>query len=192
MQTLSVKMWTGAKPQMPYDTFDKARLALSDAPGERIAGRFKGAGRDILKLATLKPGTLTDIEEIGFAYTVSFNITAAEEAPGTELFRSRDAVFYLNDPISGMMGFARDGYLNKFNYRMFPGEKAHIEISGDQHTTSLYVNGKLVEKMNRQTMMFNKDGKDKMYYVRTLTFPLAKAGQFKSKITNFKVVNYCK
>ena len=90
------------------------------------------------------------------------------------------------------MGFARDGYLNKFNYRLFPGEKAHIEISGDQQSTSLYVNGKLIEKMNRQTKLFNKDGKDKMYYVRTLTFPLAKAGQFKSQITNFKVVNYCK
>ena len=192
MQTLAVKMWTGAKPQMAYDAFDKARLALSDAPGVKIAGRFKGGNRDILKLATLKPGTITDIEEIGFAYTVSFDITAAKELPGTELFRSRDAVFYLNDPISGMMGFARDGYLNKFNYRLFPGEKAHIEISGDQQSTSLYVNGKLIEKMNRQTKLFNKDGKDKMYYVRTLTFPLAKAGQFKSQITNFKVVNYCK
>ena len=192
MQTLAVKMWTGAKPQMAYDIFDKARLALSDAPGVKIAGRFKGGNRDILKLATLKPGTITDIEEIGFAYTVSFDITAADENPGTELFRSRDAVFYLSDPVSGMMGFARDGYLNNFNFRLFPGEKAHIEISGDQYTTSLYVNGKLVEKMNRQTKMFNKDGKDKMYYVRTLTFPLAKAGIFNSKITDFKVVNYCK
>jgi hexosaminidase len=137
-------------------------------------------------------GTITDIEEIGFAYTVSFDITAAKELPGTELFRSRDAVFYLADPISGMMGFARDGYLNNFNFRLFPGEKAHIEISGDQYTTSLYVNGKLIEKMNRQTKLFNDKGKDKMYYVRTLVFPLAKAGQFNSKITNFKVVNYCK
>lgn len=192
MQTLAVKMWTGAKPQMAYDAFDKARLALSDAPGVKIAGRFKGGNRDILKLATLKPGTITDIEEIGFAYTVSFDITAANEQSGTELFRSRDAVFYLADPISGMMGFARDGYLNNFNFRLFPGEKAHIEISGDQYTTSLYVNGKLIEKMNRQTKLFNDKGKDKMYYVRTLVFPLAKAGQFNSKITNFKVVNYCK
>ena len=192
MQTLSVKMWTGAKPQMPYAEFDKARLVLSDAPGVKIAGRFKGGERDILKLASLKPGTITDIEEIGFAYTVSFDITAADEAPGTELFRSRDAVFYLNDPVSGMMGFARDGYLNRFNFRLYPGEKASIAISGDQHSTSLYVNGKLVEKMDRQTLYFNKDGKDKMAYVRTLVFPLAKAGAFKSKITNFKVVNYCK
>lgn len=192
MQTLSVKMWTGAKPATPFDEFNKARLSLSDAPGLKIAGRFKGGERDILKLATLKPGTITDIEEIGFAYTVSFDITAANEALGTELFRSRDAVFYLKDPVSGMMGFARDGYFNKFNFQLYPGEKATIAISGDQHTTSLYVNGKLVEKLERQTLYFNKDGKDKMYYVPTLVFPLAKAGTFKSKITNFKVVNYCK
>ena len=192
MQTLSVKMWTGEKPQTTYEEFDNSRLALSDAPGVKIAGRFKGGERDILKLATLEPETITDIEEIGFAYTVSFDITAAEETAGTELFRSKDAVFYLNDPVSGMMGFARDGYLNRFNFRLYPGEKANIAISGDQHSTSLYVNGRLVEKMNRQTLYFNKDGKDKMNYVRTLVFPLAKAGKFKSKITNFKVVNYCK
>ena len=192
MQTLSVKMWTGEKPQIAYEEFDKARLTLSDAPGVKIAGRFKGAERDILKFNTLEPETITDIEEIGFAYTVSFDITAAAEEAGTELFRSRDAVFYLNDPVTGMMGFARDGYLNSFNFRLMPGEKANIAISGDQHSTSLFVNGKLVEKMNRQTRYFNKDGKDKMYYVRTLTFPLAKAGKFKSKITNFKVTNYCK
>ena len=44
-------------------------------------------------------------------YTVSFDITGAKESEGTELFRSPNAVFYLSDPIRGMMGFARDGYL---------------------------------------------------------------------------------
>lgn len=192
MQTLSVKMWTGANPETNYETFDKARLALSDAPGIKIAGRFKGTPRTILNIKTLTPGTITDIEEIGFEYTVSFDITSADEPNGTELFRSKDAVFYLNDPISGMMGFSRDGYLNKFNFRLYLGETANIAISGDKNSTSLYVNGKLVEKMEKQTLYFNKDGKDKMSYVRTLVFPLAKAGNFKSKISNFKVMNHCK
>jgi hypothetical protein len=31
-----------------------------------------------------------------------------------------------------------------------------------------------------------------MYYVRTLVFPLENTGIFESKITNFKVENFCK
>jgi hexosaminidase len=53
------------------------------------------------------------------------------------------------------------------------------------------VNGKLVETLNKQTI-FHNEGKDKMYYVRTLVFPLKKAGNFNSKISNLKVTNYCK
>lgn len=34
-------------------------------------------------------------------------------------------------------------------------------------------------------------GKDSMNYVRTLVFPLEKAGNFNSKVQNLKVYNYC-
>ena len=105
---------------------------------------------------------------------------------------SRDAVFYLADPASGKLGFSRDGYLMTFNYSFFPGEKAHVTISGNQQVTKLFVNGKLVETLDKQTLYHNEGGKDKMYYVRTLVFPLEKAGNFKSKVTNFKVENVCK
>ena len=42
--------------------------------------------------------------------------------------------------------------------------------------------------MDIQKRYFN-GGKDSMNYVRTLVFPLKKAGSFKSKITNLKVYN---
>lgn len=191
MQTMAVKMWTGAKPQTPFEEFDKARVALSDAPGLNIAGRFSGEKRTILEAAAVAPGCENEIEQIGFEYTVTFDVEAAKEERGTVLFSSNDTEFYLSDPLSGMLGFARDGYLNKFNYQLFPGEKATIAISGNQQVTKLYVNGKLVETLDKQTI-FHNEGKDKMYYVRTLVFPLKKAGEFKSKITNLKVENFCK
>ena len=85
-----------------------------------------------------------------------------------------------------MLGFARDGYLNTFTYSM-PQAKATITIAGNNKETSLYLNGKLVETLNKQTRYFDKEGKHKMFYVRTLVFPLEKAGDFKSRITNLKI-----
>ena len=196
MQTMAVKMWTGAKPALSYDEFDKARIALSDAPGLNIAGRFAGEPRTIIEKAELKAATnyakSTGVREIGFEYTVSFDIEYNCEANGTALFESRDAVFYIADPAQGKIGFSRDGYLNTFNYRFYPGEKANIAICGNKEVTKLFVNGKLVETLDKQTIYHNEGGKDKMYYVRTLVFPLEKTGDFNSKISNFKVENFCK
>ena len=196
MQTMAVKMWTGAKPTMSYEEFDKARIALSDAPGVNIAGRFSGDKRTIVELPALKPETnyakKTGVREIGFEYTVSFDIEYNCEENGTVLFSSRDAEFYITDPVEGKIGFSRDGYLNTFNYRFYPGEKANIAISGNKEVTKLFVNGKLVETLDKQTIYHNEGGKDKMFYVRTLVFPLEKTGTFNSKVTNVKVDNYCK
>ena len=43
--------------------------------------------------------------------------------------------------------------------------------------------------MDVQKLYFNA-GKDSMNYLRTLVFPLEKAGNFKSRITNLKVYNH--
>jgi hexosaminidase len=196
MQTMAVKMWTGAKPTVTFEEFDKARLALSDAPGLNIAGRFSGEKRTLIDMPELAPITnhakATGIREVGFEYSVSFDIDYTAERKGTYLFKSRDAVFYLTDPVKGMLGFERDGYLNTFNYQFYPGQKAHVTICGNQAETKLYVDGKLIETLDKQTIYHNEGGKDKMFYVRTLVFPLENTGIYQSKITNFKVTNYCK
>ena len=195
MQTMAVKMWTGAKPSVPFAEFNQARLALSDAPGVNIAGRFSGEKRTIVEAAKVAANTNlaanTGVKEIGFDYSVSFDIEYKNEQNGTVLFESRDAVFYLADPAQGKLGFSRDGYLNTFNFRFYPGEKAQVTICGNESETKLYVNGKLVETLNKQTIYHN-EGKDKMFYVRTLVFPLEKTGNFVSKVTNLKVTNYSK
>lgn len=190
LQTLSVKMWTGAQTGIPYETFNEKRALLSEAPGVNQLAKIGKKPELVYERSTVAPGSTSDYPEIGYNYTVSFDITGAKESEGTELFRSPNAVFYLSDPIRGMMGFARDGYLNTFPYKVNPGEKATIQIEGDNCSTTLRVNGKVVDEMNTQKLYFNA-GKDSMNYVRTLVFPLEKAGNFNSKVQNLKVYNYC-
>lgn len=187
MQTLAAKNWSGKNATLSFADFNTKRRLLSEAPGVNQSGRIGLTPGLVYEQAVVTPGSKTPHTEVGYGYQVSFDITGADEVPGSELFRSPNAVFYLADPVSGLMGFARDGYLNTFNYRLFPGEKAHITIQGDARSTSLLVDGKLKEELNMQKRFYN-GGKDSMNYVRTLVFPLEKAGNFKSKVTNLKVV----
>lgn len=188
LQTLATKTWD-AQIDLPYADFDRLRQGLSEAPGVNQLGRIGRTEGLVYEVAEVRPGSSLAHEEIGYGYTVSFDLEAANETPGTELLRSDNAVFYLADPVSGCFGFARDGYLNTFQFRPYPGEKLNVQVKGDNRSTSLLINGKLVETMDIQKRYFN-GGKDSMNYVRTLVFPLKKAGSFKSKITNLKVYNH--
>ena len=187
LQTLAAKTW-GAQAGLPYADFDRLRQGLSEAPGVNQLGRIGRTEGLVYEVPEVRPGSSLAHEEIGYGYAVSFDLEAADEAPGTELFRSDNAVFYLADPVSGRFGFARDGYLNTFQFRPYPGEKLNVQVKGDNRSTSLLIDGKLVETMDIRKRYFN-GGKDSMNYVRTLVFPLRKAGNFKSKITNLKVYN---
>lgn len=161
---------------------------MSEAPGVNLLGRVGNKPGLVYEVAEVQPGTILPIPEIGYNYSVSFDLEAQPEALGTELFRSADAVFYLSDPVSGLFGFARDGYLNTFGFSPYPAETINVRIEGDPLSTSLFINGKLFEKLDVQ-MRFYNSGKDSMKYIRTLVFPLERAGNFKSKITNLKVYN---
>lgn len=186
LQTLAVKMWTGKAASLPYAEFNTLRELLSEAPGVNQSGRIGNAPGMVYEQPALAPGSRTPHREIGYNYRVSFDIEGADELKGTELFRSPDAVFYLSDPVRGMLGFARDGYLNTFHRNVMKGDKMNIAIEGDNRSTRLYIDDKMVEEMNIGKIYFN-GGKDSINYVQTLVFPLEQAGQFQSKITNLKV-----
>ena len=185
MQSLAVKMWTGANPALPFADFDRLRHSLSEAPGVNQAARLDKGNGGTISVSQLKPGAMMPAAEVGGTYSVSFDIDGCREQPGTELFRSPYAVFYLADPITGMMGYARDGYLNTFPYSVDRG-KANIRIEGDATQTSLYVDGRLIEKKDIGKIWFDT-AKVSMRQVRTLVFPLQQAGDFKSLITNLEV-----
>ena len=207
LQTLAVKCWTGKETKLPYAEFDSKRAELSEAPGVNELGRLGKPGSVVLEKATVNAGETLNAEEIGYNYAVTFTVDGKQEANGTELFRSANAVVYLADPEQGKLGFERDGYRNLFNYRIPAGEKHTITIEGTNKMTRLLVDGAEKEELGPKTLYVMRDQDrahyqvkgtytyepvvyqptDQIYYQRTLVFPLRKAGNFKSTITNLKV-----
>lgn len=207
LQTLAVKCWTGKDTKLPYAEFDSKRAELSEAPGVNELGRLGKPGSVVLEKATVNAGETLNAEEIGYNYAVTFTVDGKQEANGTELFRSANAVVYLADPEQGKLGFERDGYRDLFNYRIPAGEKHTITIEGTNKMTRLLVDGAVKEELGPKTLYVMRDQDrahyqvkgtytyepvvyqptDQIYYQRTLVFPLRKAGNFKSTITNLKV-----
>lgn len=207
LQTLAVKCWTGKETKLLYAEFDSKRAELSEAPGVNELGRLGKPGSVVLEKATVNAGETLNAEEIGYNYAVTFTVDGKQEANGTELFRSANAVVYLADPEQGKLGFERDGYRNLFNYRIPAGEKHTITIEGTNKMTRLLVDGAVKEELGPKTLYVMRDQDrahyqvkgtytyepvvyqptDQIYYQRTLVFPLRKAGNFKSTITNLKV-----
>ncbi len=203
LQTLSAKCWTASKVSLPYAEFDALRVKLSEAPGVNELGRLS----DSIHVPTLVAGQKLGVSEVGYDYTVSFTIDAKAEEKGTVLLSSENATFYLSDPRDGKLGFARDGYLNTFNYRLQPGKKVNITIQGNNRMTRLLVNGRKVQELGIEKVYAFKEGdrmknaygeeglwQPEMYrpttsmnYVQTLVFPLERVGEFKSTVTDFRV-----
>ena len=188
LQTIAVKTWNIA-PAFSYTEFETKRQKLSEAPDVNQLGRIGDDENSLVyETSSITPGSELPYTEIGYDYTITFDMEAANENYGTELFRSPNAVFYLADPVKGMFGFSRDGYMNTFAFRPYPGEKISVKITGDALSTSLFINGQLIERMGIEKRYLNEVEKQNNF-IRTLVFPLKNAGNFKSKITNLKVYN---
>ena len=188
LQTIAVKTWNIA-PAFSYTEFETKRQKLSEAPDVNQLGRIGDDENSLVyETSSITPGSELPYTEIGYGYTITFDMEAANENYGTELFRSPNAVFYLADPVKGMFGFSRDGYMNTFAFRPYPGEKISVKITGDALSTSLFINGQLIERMGIEKRYLNEAEKQNNF-IRTLVFPLKNAGNFKSKITNLKVYN---
>lgn len=183
LRTLATKTWTGTATSFDYDVFMRQGTALCEAPGINYAGYYPQG--TLLQRDRVQPGDRIDLPQVGWHYRVSFDIDAVRENRGTVLFSHGDTRFYLADPVSGLVGFSRDGYLNHFGYQFYPGEKAHVAIEGDQLKTTLYVNGKAVSTLDVKKITYGKAG---INYISTLVFPLDQAGDsFRSRISNLRV-----
>ncbi len=68
-------------------------------------------------------------------------------AKGTVLFQSPHATVWLSEPQTGKLGFSRDGYTYTFDYTLPVGEWHNITIQGTSKGTTLFVDGKLVERL---------------------------------------------
>ena len=160
---------------------------LDDGPLTDEIGRKSMVNHiDLKPKATIfnPKGSLFNIHQIGYPYTIEFTIEWADEKPGTVLCTSERGTFYLSDPIKGMLGFSRDGYLFNFKYRGKPGKRETLKLVGNNQGITLYADDKLVEHLNPD-VQYKTNGKGTYKIMRTLVFPLQETGDFRSKISNF-------
>ncbi len=182
MQVISEKCWHAVNDTVNYPRWDAGRKRLGEGPGVNELGKTELNVPILYSKAHLGD----KYSQIGYDYQVDFDITWAKEPHGTVLTQSARAKFYLADPVSGMLGFSRDGYLFTFNYSGRPGLTEHITIKGSNRQTELWVNGRLFQTLNYDERL----AADTKPYniVRTLVFPLGRAGHFRSAVTNFKAI----
>ncbi|MEG0602024.1 MAG: family 20 glycosylhydrolase [Mucinivorans sp.] len=189
MQTLSVKLWDGTHASLPYDEFNVRREQLSEAPGVNLLGRMpKGVAFQAKKLVS---GASTGLNEVGYDYRVSMNVSASKPITrATILSYNDDAIFYLADPLEGEVGFSRDGYLFTFDYTIPVGKAVHLAVEGDSRSTSLFVDGKLFKKLDI-TYIKVKHLKHNASrpLIKTLQFPLSNIGNLPSwvEVSSFEV-----
>ena len=189
LQTIAASTWSPTYKTVPFEEFNQKRETLSEAPGVNEMGIIKGEPNSVVyELDVVKPGKVYPVKEASYGYTISFHLDAAKEERGALLFSNKDTEFYLSSPIDGRMAFVRDGYLNTFDYYVREGWDADIRIECTNTATRLYVNGKLFDELKRAKRWASE--KTSYDYVPTLFFPLEKAGNFKSTITNLKVENF--
>lgn len=192
LPVMAAKTWDGSDVTFPYEEFAAGVAKLSEAPGVNLLGRYGEPGSVVFEMASVTPGEELPIKEIGYDYTIEFDLEGAAEDKGTVLFSSPDATVWIADPVTGTLAFSREDKLYHFRHDVRPGEKNHYAIVGTNDGTQLYIDGQLIDDLNR-SWTYHKDERDRyhrMAEVHTLVFPLERAGQFKSKLTNLRVSNF--
>ncbi|MBO4905772.1 MAG: family 20 glycosylhydrolase [Bacteroidaceae bacterium] len=183
LQVIAEKTWA-TDTLRTCDEWQRLAATLGEAPGLNDLGRYPVG--TVLQAAVVAPASQRNIPCIGWPYRVSFDVEAGAEVRGTALFRDAESEFYLSDPVSGRLGFVRDGYLFTFRHALRQGAKEHIAIEGDNRETRLYIDGRLVETLGPDTRLYPKNKPFRL--IRTLRFPLQRTdATLRSRVTNLQV-----
>ena len=201
VQVMAERMWKGDNlEEVPFTQFEALCQAMPEAPGVNLLGRIDKETLLLEEEATLngKESIETPLQEVGYPYTVSFSICpdADDQSISGVLFQGPHSTVYTNWENTGRIAFTRDGYAFSFGSFVLPkGEWTDIMIKGDWKGTSLYINGKLQERLEgRKKRVYNPkyDRLENMPIQETLVFPLHQIGDsingFKGKIKNVKVL----
>ena len=195
IQVMGERMWKGDNQQVvPFSEFEALCQSMPEAPGVNLLGRIE---KETLlaeeAVLTGKDSLFTSFDEVGYPYTVSFSI-CPDKKPNISgvLFQGPHSTVYTNWENTGRIAFTRDGYAFTFGSFILPeGEWTDITIKGDWKGTSLYVNGKLQERLEgRKKRVYNPkyDRLESMPIQETLVFPLKQIGSpingFKGQIKN--------
>ena len=199
VQVMAERLRKGDNQQVvPFADFEALCKVMPEAPGINLLGRIdkETVLAEALTL-TGKDSIQTALQEVGYPYTVSFSI-CPDEKPNISgvLFKGPHSIVYTNWENTGRIAFARDGYEFAFSSYVLPvGEWTDITIKGDWKGTSLYVNGKLQERLEgRKKRVYNSkyNRMENMPIQETLIFPLQYIGDqmngFNGKVKDIKVV----
>lgn len=194
MQAIAEKSWNTTK-EIPYAEWTEKVTTVPDYNNILIGELPKEAKGQTLS-ATPRPhspltfraqnGSHYQLDRLGYDKAVEMLVTGAKEQRGAILTSNDDTEFYLSDPITGRIGYARDGYLFSFDYALRPGEKHLLRFEFTNKATTLYVDGKLFQtlgpdqKLAADTKPYN--------IIRTLAFPLKKTGEYKSQVEYIKIM----
>ena len=198
VQVMAERLWKGDnKDVVPFADFEALCKAMPEAPGINLLGRIDK--ETILAEALTLTGNdsiETALKEVGYPYTVSFSICPDEKQNiSGVLFKGPHSTVYANWENTGRIAFTRDGYEFDFGSFILPvGKWTDITIKGDWKGTSLYVNGKLQERLEgRKKRVYNPkyNRLESMPIQETLVFPLQNIGDpingFKGQLKNVKV-----
>ena len=201
VQVMAERMWKGDNlEEVPFTQFEALCQAMPEAPGVNLLGRIDKETLLLEEEATLngKESIETPLQEVGYPYTVSFSICPDVEGQSISgvLFQGPHSTVYTNWENTGRIAFARDGYAFSFGSFVLPkGEWTDIMIKGDWKGTSLYINGKLQERLEgRKKRVYNPkyDRLENMPIQETLVFPLHQIGDsingFKGKVKNIHIM----
>jgi len=200
IQVMAERMWKGDNQQeVPFSEFEALCKTMPEAPGVNLLGRIGEETSLLTEEATLngKESIETSLQEVGYPYAVSFSI-CPDEKPNISgvLFKGPHSTVYTNWENTGRIAFTRDGYEFAFGSFILPvGQWTDITIKGDWKGTSIYVNGKLQERLEgRKKRVYNPkyNRLESMPIQETLVFPLQYIGDningFKGKLKNVKVL----
>lgn len=201
IQVMAERMWKGDNQKnVPFTEFEALCQAMPEAPGVNLLGRIDMETLLVEKEVILngKESIETSLQEVGYPYTVSFSICPDADGQSISgvLFKGPHSTVYTNWENTGRVAFTRDGYAFSFGSFVLPkGEWTDIMIKGDWKGTSLYVNGKLQERLQgRKKRVHNPkyNRLESMPIQETLVFPLQYIGDningFKGKLKNVKVL----
>lgn len=136
------------------------------------------------------PAQLLVVTQIGWrqdgGYIATFDLyLSPKPRPNDTLMTSPYAVLKVSQGNTGKLGFSRDGYDYAFNYQVPVKQWVGITIVGDHRGTTLFVNGKEVDKLQGRRVTY--PSKKSTACIQTLTFPFQKVGGFDGQIKNFLV-----
>lgn len=148
-----------------------------------------------LQLKEGKSYVTSPIEQLGNGNALSFDITLEKEGKPGEILFEEDAPYGTHDiriMDDGKLGFTRELYEYKFDYKIPAGKKVNLRITVTQQKAELFVNGEFVSAATGRFFhndMVKKDGIKNSTFALPLERIGSKTKAIAAKIDNVQITN---